>query len=115
MYEILRHVINAVHRAQGKGNMPTKSTTPVVASHTVASLAIARAKQRNIEVGKAAKEVRGILRANFADVVRIDPSILEVKSSANDGNRWPALNADVRDFVLDRAKRAAMKATPDAD
>jgi hypothetical protein len=79
-------------------------------SFTIGDLANSRAKQRGISSDKAAKEVRGILRANFAVVTKLDPSITKVKERANDGNRWPALNTNVRDYVLDRSKRAAANA-----
>jgi hypothetical protein len=79
-------------------------------SFTVGDLATARAKQRGISADKAAKEVRGILRANFNVITKLDPSITKVKDRANDGNRWPAMNANVREYVLDRSKRAAANA-----
>jgi hypothetical protein len=82
----------------------------VAATHTVSHIAVERAAQRGISADKAAKEVRGILRANFDVITKLDPSILEAKSSHNDGVRWPALNDDVRTFVLDRSKRAELKA-----
>lgn len=87
-----------------------KNDVPAVTSHTVSQLAVERAGQRGITADKAAKEVRGLLRANFDTIVKLDPTILDVKSSHNDGTRWPALNDDVRTFVLDRKSRAELKA-----
>lgn len=68
--------------------------------YTVGNLAVERAKKRNIDTSRAAKEIRGKLRANFDTVCKLDPSILKAKSAANDGNRWPAMNAKVREFIL---------------
>ena len=86
---------------------PKPKRTRTRESFTVSDLANARAKQRGISADKAAKEVRGLLRANFDVITRLDTSILKVKDRANDGNRWPAMNGDVRAYVLDRSKRAA--------
>jgi hypothetical protein len=49
---------------------------------------------------RAAKDVRGRLRANFDAVCKLDPSIRKAKDAANDGNRWPAMNEKVYAFVL---------------
>lgn len=68
--------------------------------YTVSALAIERAKAKNIPVDRAAKEIRGRLRSNWADVIKADPSILKVKSAHNDGNRWPAVNEKVRAIAL---------------
>jgi hypothetical protein len=76
-------------------------------SVTVTDIARKRAKARGISEDKAAKEVRGILRANFDVVTKLDPSIVKVKERANDGNRWPAMRVDVDKFVNDRSYRAA--------
>lgn len=75
---------------------------------TVGAIANVRAQQRAISADKAAKEVRGILRANFDVITSIDPTILDVKVAHNDGNRWPAMHADVERYVTDRAFRAEM-------
>lgn len=82
----------------------------VVTTTTVGAIANVRAKQRAISAEKAAKEVRGILRANFDVITSIDPSILDVKVAHNDGNRWPAMHADVERYVTDRAFRAEANA-----
>jgi hypothetical protein len=76
-------------------------------SVTVTDIARKRAKARGISEDKAAKEVRGILRANFDVITKLDPSIVKVKERANDGNRWPAMKVDVDKFVNDRSYRAA--------
>lgn len=68
--------------------------------YNVGQLAVERAKARGIDTSRAAKEIRGKLRANFDTVTKLDPSILKAKKAANDGNRWPAMNAKVREFVL---------------
>lgn len=68
--------------------------------YSVGQLAVERAKARGIDTSRAAKEIRGKLRANFDTVCKMDPTILKAKSAANDGNRWPAMNAKVREFVL---------------
>jgi len=77
---------------------------------TVGEIAAVRATQRGITADKAAKEVRGLLRANFDVITTIDPSILEVKVAANDGNRWPAMDARVMEYVTSRSARAAFNA-----
>lgn len=82
-----------------------KRTRKVRESFTVSDLARMRAKQRGIDESRAAKEVRGRLRANFAHVCKLDPSIARVKERANDGNRWPVLNRKVAEFIL-KSKQA---------
>jgi hypothetical protein len=77
---------------------------------TVGTIANARAEQRAITADKAAKEVRGLLRANFDVITKLDPSILEVKAAANDGNRWPAMHPDVHEYVTSRTFRAEANA-----
>lgn len=62
---------------------------------SVSQIAVQRAKVRNIDTSRAAKEVRSRLRANFDTVCRLDPTVSKVKSAANDGNRWPELNVKV--------------------
>lgn len=69
-------------------------------TYSVDDMAKIRANVRGIDVGRAAKDVRGRLRANFADVVKLDPNVAKVKSAANDGNRWPAMNGKVAALVL---------------
>jgi hypothetical protein len=68
--------------------------------YTVSQMAVARAKARGIDTSRAAKDVRGRLRANFDKVCKLDPSIRKAKDAANDGNRWPAMNEKVYQFVL---------------
>lgn len=74
-------------------------------SYTVDDVAKMRAQMRGIDVSRAAKDVRGKLRANFAEVVKADPNVAKVKTAANDGNRWPAFNAKVAAIAL-RARGA---------
>jgi hypothetical protein len=62
---------------------------------SVSQIAVKRAKVRNIDASRAAKEVRSRLRSNFDTVCKLDPTVSKVKSAANDGNRWPALNMKV--------------------
>lgn len=81
-----------------------------MSTHTVSQLAVAHAKARGIDTSRAAKDVRRMLRDNFAVIIALDPSVSKVKENANDGNRWPAMNDDVRTFVLDRTKRDGLKA-----
>lgn len=68
--------------------------------YTVGQLAVERAKARGIDTSRAAKEIRGKLRANWDTITKLDPAIKKAKSAPNDQNRWPAMNAKVRDFVL---------------
>lgn len=78
--------------------MATKNNVPTIVAgkdYSITDLAEMRAAARGIDVGRAAKEVRGRLRANFAQVVKLDPRIAKVKVRANDGNRWPVVNAKV--------------------
>jgi protein-tyrosine-phosphatase len=78
--------------------MSTKDKTNK--TYTVSQLAVERAKVRGIDTSRAAKEIRSRLRANFDHVCKLDSSVRKAKESANDGNRWPAMNADVRTFIL---------------
>lgn len=83
--------------------MSTTKTVPTIkpdADYSVAQIAEMRATMRGIDIGRAAKEVRGKLRANFADVVKLDPRVSKIKSRANDGNRWPAVNGKVAALAL---------------
>lgn len=68
--------------------------------YSVSEIAEMRATMRGIDSSRAAKEVRGKLRANFADIVKLDPRIAKVKTRANDGNRWPAVNGKVAAVAL---------------
>lgn len=77
--------------------------------YTVTDMAKARAKARGIDTATAAKEVRGRLRANFDAVCKLDPSIKKSKERANDGNRWPAMNAKVYGFVTSTKARTTAK------
>lgn len=90
-------------------NEPAKADKPKrVRSEkvTVSQMAVKRAKNKGIGTDRAAKEVRGFLRANFDTIVKLDPTILKSKSRANDGNRWPAMNAKVAEYVA-KGKRAS--------
>jgi hypothetical protein len=66
----------------------------------------AHAKKRNIDTTRAGKEVRAKARREFAHLCKLDPSLAKVKSAANDGNRWPALNGKAREYLL-TSKRAS--------
>ena len=81
-------------------NVEKPKRAPNGKRYRVGQLAVERAKARNIDTSRAAKEIRGKLRANFDTVCKLDPSIKKAKSAANDGNRWPAMNEKVREFVL---------------
>lgn len=62
----------------------------------------AHAKRRGIDTTRAGKEVRARARREFDALVKLDPSLGKVKSRANDGNRWPALNARATAHLLNR-------------
>lgn len=91
---------NTPNVEQPKADTPKVKRNANGKRYTVGQLAVERAKARNIDTSRAAKEIRGKLRANFDTVTKLDPAIRKAKDSANDGNRWPAMNAKVRDFVL---------------
>jgi hypothetical protein len=74
---------------------PKRTRKPKAERMSVSQIAVQRAKVRNIDTSRAAKEVRSRLRANFDAVCKLDPTVAKVKSAANDGNRWPALNMRV--------------------
>ncbi len=82
----------------------SKNTDDAVKTYTVGVMATTLAGKRNIDATKAAKLVRSKLRANFAAVAAADPVVAQAKSAANDGNRWPAMNADVFAFVTEGTK-----------
>ncbi len=67
---------------------------------TVSQLAAMYAADRDIDTSRAGKMIRSKLRANFDTVCKLDPSVRKIKSNANDGNRWPAMNDDVRKLAL---------------
>lgn len=69
-------------------------------TYTVSQLAAIVAERKGIDTSRAGKLVRSKLRANFDTVTKLDPSVKKVKTAANDGNRWPAMNANVRAMVL---------------
>jgi hypothetical protein len=85
---------------------PKRARRATNADFTVGQIAVVRAKARGIDTARASKEVRGILRANFDAVCKLDPRIRKHKTHHNDGNRWPAMNAKVREYVLDKSKRS---------
>jgi hypothetical protein len=60
----------------------------------------AHAKRRGIDTTRAGKEVRAKARREFDKLVKLDPSLAKAKSHANDGNRWPALNAAAAQHIL---------------
>lgn len=64
------------------------------------SIIRAHAKRRGIDDTAAGKEVRARARREFATLVKLDPALGKVKSAANDGNRWPALNAKAAAHIL---------------
>lgn len=83
-------------------NKPKATKTPKAKATTVklSSVYAKRAAKLNIDTTRAAKLVRSQLRSNFAKVIELDPSIAKVKSSANDGNRWPAeITSALADFL----------------
>lgn len=60
----------------------------------------AHARKRNIDTTRAGKELRAKARREFATLCKLDPALAKVKSAANDGNRWPALNANASNHLL---------------
>lgn len=64
----------------------------------------AHAKKRGIDSTRAGKELRAKARREFATLCKLDPSLAKVKSAANDGNRWPALNANASKHLLTSKK-----------
>lgn len=66
----------------------------------------AHAKRRNIDTTRAGKEVRAKARREFDKLAKLDPSLLKAKTHANDGNRWPALNANAAKHILTPGKSA---------
>lgn len=77
---------------------PAKARKTNDGPFTIGQLAVQRAKaQGHGDTSRAAKEIRGKLRANFTTVVKLQPNVSKAKSSANDGNRWPSISARVRD------------------
>ena len=71
---------------------------------TVGAIAQKRAKAKNIDVSRAAKEVRGRLRANFSALEKAAPKLYgpkgEVKKTANDGARWGVIPVSVADDLF---------------
>lgn len=78
----------------------TNVTIKPNADYTVGQLATLLASRRGIDTSRAAKDVRRRLRANFANVVKLDPRVSEFKKNANDGNRWPVVNGKVAAMIL---------------
>lgn len=64
----------------------------------------AHAKRRGIDTTRAGKEVRAKARREFDKLAKLDPSLLKAKTHANDGNRWPALNANAAKHILTPGK-----------
>lgn len=62
------------------------------------------AKRRGIDTTRAGKEVRAKARREFDALVKLDPSLSKAKSHANDGNRWPSLNARAAQHILTARK-----------
>lgn len=58
------------------------------------------ARKRNIDTTRAGKELRAKARREFDKLTKLDPALAKVKTSANDGNRWPALNANATKHLL---------------
>lgn len=77
--------------------------------YSVSQLAVERAKAKNIDTSRAAKEIRSILRRDFGTIVGLDPTVAKAKSAPNDGNRWPAMNEAVRDHVKNSRRRAPVE------
>ena len=60
-----------------------------------------RASQKGIDTTRAAKLVRGKMRANFAKVCELSPNVTLAKHDANDGNRWPVeVTRELAEFIL---------------
>lgn len=82
--------------------MTATKTRTKKASDTIkiSALYSAVASQKSIDTTRAAKLVRSRLRSNFAKVCEVSPNVAKAKSSANDGNRWPAeVSRDVADVI----------------
>lgn len=69
--------------------------TKIIAKH---------ASVRKIDTTRAGKELRAKARREFATLAKLDPSLLKAKTHANDGNRWPPLNAKASAHLLKRGK-----------
>lgn len=75
---------------------PKKNTNTKL---SVSAIAVQRAANTGTDPVRAGKEVRSRLRANFAKVLELQPEIANVKTAANDGNRWPELDQRVIDAL----------------
>jgi hypothetical protein len=64
----------------------------------------AHAKRRGIDTTRAGKEVRAKARREFDVLVKLDPALAKAKTHANDGNRWPSLNAKASAHILSPRK-----------
>lgn len=84
---------NVTDKPKAKRTNARTDFTKIIAAH---------AKRRGIDTSRAGKEVRAKARREFAALVKLDPSLAKVKSAANDGNRWPALNAQATAHILAR-------------
>lgn len=74
------------------------------ARNDFSKLIAAHAKRRGIDTTRAGKELRAKARREFDKLAKLDPSLLKAKSNANDGNRWPALNANASKHLLTPGK-----------
>lgn len=82
---------NVTDKPKSKRANARMDFTKIIAAH---------AKRRGIDTTRAGKEVRAKARREFDKLVKLDPSLAKVKSAANDGNRWPALNANATKHLL---------------
>jgi hypothetical protein len=64
------------------------------------------ARKRNIDTTRAGKELRAKARREFDKLCKLDSALAKAKSSANDGNRWPALNDAASKHLLTNGKKS---------
>lgn len=86
---------NVTDKPKAKRTNARTDFTKIIAAH---------AKRRGIDTSRAGKEVRAKARREFAALVKLDPSLAKAKAHANDGNRWPALNAQACAHLLKARK-----------
>jgi hypothetical protein len=79
---------------------PKKAPKVKASSVTLSSVFARYAAKRSIDTTRAGKLVRAKLRANFAEVCKLDPNVAKVKTRANDGNRWPThISAKLSEYL----------------
>jgi hypothetical protein len=82
----------------------SKSKSTANARTDFTKIIVSHAKARKIDTTRAGKELRAKARREFATLAKLDPSLLKAKTNANDGNRWPPLNAKASAHLLKRGK-----------